>query len=672
MKRLSMIMMCLLAMMAASTSLKAQQVTIPLMPGWTWISYPSTDTLDFATALGSFTPAVGDIIESQFGYSEYNDGEWFGEVQQFYPGYGYLYYSNRNMPAFLTFNAQHHVPQLVVTTAEPTCITAISAVVGGTVTLPEGTHVFLRGVCWGTEPNPDIDGNHTSEGTGIGNFSGTLEGLNPSTTYYVCAYVVSDYGLAYGNVTSFTTLGGIPEVTTAAVTNILGDGATCGGMVVDGGGLAVTARGVCWSTSHNPTLSNSHTTDGTGLGGFVSTLTGLSTNTTYYVRAYATTSQATSYGEEMTFTTMSGIPAVSTAEVTGITVTSATCGGTVNDDGGLAITARGVCWSTSSNPTLSGSHSTDGTGLGSFSSTLTGLTPNTTYYVRAYATNSHVTVYGNQLSFTTEAGGGSGGNAPTGAINGLFSVSASQQVYFSQGNLQYQASTNTWRFADNQYDYVGSTNSNISSTYSGWIDLFGWGTSGYNHGANCYQPWSTSTSYSDYYAYGNYQYNLYDQTGQADWGYNSISNGGNQTNQWRTLTQPEWDYVFNTRTTTSGIRYAKAKVNNVNGVILLPDDWRSGTYSLNNTNSGGYDSNVITASQWSVLEQAGAVFLPAAGSRYGTSVNDVGIGSYGDYWSASGNDSNTAFYVRFHNSGHGTTSAASRCRGLSVRLVQDY
>ena len=128
-------------------------------------------------------------------------------------------------------------------------------------------------------------------------------------------------------------------------------------------------------------------------------------------------------------------------------------------------------------------------------------------------------------------------------------------VYFSQGNLQYQASTNTWQFAGHQWDYVGDANQNISQTNGGWIDLFGWGTSGYNHGANAYQPWSTSTEYSDYYAYGAYTNNLYNQTGQADWGYNAISNGGNAENSgWRTLTRQEWEYVFNTRTTTSRIR----------------------------------------------------------------------------------------------------------------------
>ena len=261
---------------------------------------------------------------------------------------------------------------------------------------------------------------------------------------------------------------------------------------------------------------------------------------------------------------------------------------------------------------------------------------------------------------------------PTGAISGLFTINSNgDKVWFSQGNLQYKASTNSWKFADNQYDYIGSNNSNSSSTYSGWIDLFGWGTSGYNHGANCYQPWSTSQTNSDYYAYGSYTYNLYDQTGQADWGYNAISNGGNTSNQWRTLSQPEWNYIFNTRTTTSGIRYAKAKVNNVNGVILLPDDWSSSTYSLSNTNSSGasFSSNTLTASQWSTLEQAGAVFLPAAGYRYGTSVIYVGFGGY--YWSASYSNSGDAYLVGFYDSGLGT-AGDYRCYCQSVRLVQDY
>lgn len=288
--------------------------------------------------------------------------------------------------------------------------------------------------------------------------------------------------------------------------------------------------------------------------------------------------------------------------------------------------------------------------------------------VPAITENGYQTT-GIEVSVITEGGTPSG--HPEGAINGKFTINAEgDQVYFSQGNLQYQASTDTWKFADNQYDYVGSDNSNMSSTYNGWIDLFGWGTSGYNHGANCYHPWSTSQINNYYYAYGGYYYNLYDRTGKADWGYNPITNGGNTPNQWRTLTQPEWNYVFNTRTTTSGIRYTKAKVDNVNGVILLPDDWSSSTYTLNNTNSSGasFSSNMITATQWTTLEDAGVVFLPASGRRYGTPVYDVG--SFGCYWSASYNGISYARNVGFSDSSLYTDYGSYRCDGQSVRLVR--
>ena len=262
-------------------------------------------------------------------------------------------------------------------------------------------------------------------------------------------------------------------------------------------------------------------------------------------------------------------------------------------------------------------------------------------------------------------------NVPTGAINGKFTINADgDQVCFSQGNLQYQASTNTWRFAENQYDYVGDGNSNASSSYSGWIDSFGWGTSGYTHGAVCYQPWSTSHQNSDYYAYGISGYNLYDQTGQADWGYNPISNGGNAANQWRTLTQPEWTYVFKTRSTTLGIRYAKANVNNVNGVILLPDNWNASTYSLSNTNNvdASFSSNTISDAQWMTLENAGAVFLPAAGQLFGTLV--IGVGSIGYYWSASSASSGHAYGMNFSVSDLSTGSYDNKWTHQSVRLVR--
>ena len=345
------------------------------------------------------------------------------------------------------------------------------------------------------------------------------------------------------------------------------------------------------------------------------------------------------------------LPTVVTAEVTEITSNSAQCGGEVTNDGGAEVTERGICWSTNSNPSLNDSHVAVGTGIGAYNATMNGLNENTTYHVRAYAINEKGTAYGLDMEFKTLSGGGGTGDAPEGAVDGLFTINDNgDKVYFSKGNLQYQASTNTWRFAENQWDYVGSQtpeignaggtvsgsdNAGISPTYEGWIDLFGWGTSGWNHGAVCYQPWSTSRNPSDYYAYGSSSYDLYDQTGQADWGYNAISNGSNLLNQWRTLTVSEWRYIFDTRSTLSGIRCAKAVVNGVNGMVLLPDNWNPEIHDLNYTNDGyaEFAFNEITAIDWVTMESNGAVFLPAAGTRRGGLALE--FPNVGKYWSSS-------------------------------------
>ncbi len=294
-----------------------------------------------------------------------------------------------------------------VTTSPVTNITQTSATCGGDVTSDGGTAVTSKGICWGTSPAPTIAGNHTMDGSGTGPFISYLTGLSPNTQYYVRAYGTNSVGTGYGNEVTFTTGQSTtpPVVTTAAVTNITQTTATSGGTVTSDGGAAVTARGVCWSTSSGPTTAGSHTIDGTGTGTFVSNITGLTGGTLYYVRAYATNSVGTSYGNELTFTTLN-LPTVTTAAITNITQTTATSGGTVLSDGGATVTARGVCWSTTSGPTISGNHTIDGTGTGTFVSNLTGLTGGTLYYVRAYATNSIGTSYGNELTFTTSNSGG--------------------------------------------------------------------------------------------------------------------------------------------------------------------------------------------------------------------------------------------------------------------------
>ncbi len=195
----------------------------------------------------------------------------------------------------------------------------------------------------------------------------------------------------------------VPTVAITSVDGITGTAASIGCDVIASGGSPVYARGVCWSTSPNPTVSDNHTTESGGMGSFTSNITGLSVGTTYYVRAYATNGVGTAYGSQRSFSTTS-LPTVTTSTVTNITMSSAACGGDVISDGGSSVTARGVCWSTSQNPTISDSHTSDGGGTGVFTSNLTGLALNTTYYVRAYATNSAGTAYGDQGSLTTQSG----------------------------------------------------------------------------------------------------------------------------------------------------------------------------------------------------------------------------------------------------------------------------
>jgi uncharacterized protein (TIGR02145 family) len=197
----------------------------------------------------------------------------------------------------------------------------------------------------------------------------------------------------------------VPELTTTAATATTSNSATTGGNVTSDGGATVTARGVCWNTATSPTTANSKTTDGTGKGSFASSLTGLTANTKYYVRAYATNSAGTAYGNELTFTTSAVTPTLTTTAISSITTTTASSGGNIASDGGASVTARGVCWNTAAGPTTANSKTTDDTGSGSFASSLTGLTANTKYYVRAYATNSAGTAYGNEISFTTSSAG---------------------------------------------------------------------------------------------------------------------------------------------------------------------------------------------------------------------------------------------------------------------------
>lgn len=251
-----------------------------------------------------------------------------------------------------------------------------------------------------------------------------------------------------------------------------------------------------------------------------------------------------------------------------------------------------------------------------------------------------------------------------------FSVSSSKQVYFSPGNLQYTQSTDTWSFASAQYEVIGTDNvigGSVSSdpTYGDGkegtaladkVDLFGWSISATNFGV--------STSKDDYY---------YDYYGPfVDWGTNKI--GNDAPNTWRTLTYKEWGYLLNNRPNASSLK-GIAQVNGVNGLILLPDSWTcpSGvTFKSGFHNNYGVDyyadHQTFTADQWSKLEAVGAVFLPAAGFRYGSSVYYVQY--YGGYRSATESISYYAYSLNFYSDG-ADMGGSDRYDGLSVRLVKD-
>lgn len=272
-----------------------------------------------------------------------------------------------------------------------------TAVGSGEVTFLGGVPVTERGLCWSRSTYPTIENDHLSCGTGLGVFSGQMTGLVPNTTYFMRAYATNAAGTVYGAQMSFTTFNK-PTVSTYNVLNILDSTATCGGTVVSDGGSPVTARGICWSTSEGPTITDSHTIDSSGTGMFSSIMTGLSPNTNYYVRAYATNSVGTSYGAQKSFTTKT-VPTVTLDSAIGISSTSAYCPINIISQGGVTITSWGVCYNTSPNPTLN-DNVVAGPSIGNRAH-LSGLTPGTTYYVRAFATNAIGTAYSNQISFTT-------------------------------------------------------------------------------------------------------------------------------------------------------------------------------------------------------------------------------------------------------------------------------
>lgn len=296
-----------------------------------------------------------------------------------------------------------------ITTTTVSAVSYTSAMSGGNVTADNGSPVTSRGLCWSTTPSPTTSDGQYTEAGGTGSFTASITGLSPSTTYYTRAFAINEAGTVYGNEYSFTTLSlSAPALTTKTISGISSNLAGSGGNISTDGGSAITAKGICWSLNPSPSLSDQFTTNGTGSDSYNSLMTGLNPLTTYYVRAYATNSLGTSYGNELSFTTTDlvfpgpSVPVVGTSTSLIQSSTTAQSGGYISSDGGSEVTERGICWSLAPEPSLADNYTIDGSGLGYYSSTITGLSGcGTVYYVRAYATNSTGTGYGNQNTVST-------------------------------------------------------------------------------------------------------------------------------------------------------------------------------------------------------------------------------------------------------------------------------
>ncbi len=296
---------------------------------------------------------------------------------------------------------------ITVSTQEVTEISTSTATGNGNIIdlgIPNPTQ---HGVCWNTTGNPDVFDSKTEEGaaTVAGAFTSSITGLSAFTTYYVRAYAINAADTVYGGEVNFTTLPVATTVTTQAVTDITTSTATGNGNIIDLGVPDPTQHGVCWNTTGNPDVFDNKTEEGaaTVTGAFTSSITGLSVYTTYYVRAYAINAADTVYGGEVNFTTLPVAITVSTQEVTEISTSTATGNGNIIDLGIPNPTQHGVCWNTTGSPDVFDSKTEEGAAIvtGAFTSSITGLSVHTTYYVRAYAINAADTVYGDEVNFTT-------------------------------------------------------------------------------------------------------------------------------------------------------------------------------------------------------------------------------------------------------------------------------
>ena len=533
---------------------------------------------------------------------------------------------------------------------------AASATFNATIT-DTGDPIYTeRGFVYSKSQTPTT-GNATKvtvSGTGEGNYSKTETGLDVNCMYYVRAFVIYSGGTVYGEEKSFTIKKlSVPTVTTTSPTDVAYTSATVGGNVTSDGAGTVSERGVCYSTSANPTTSDNVEKSGSGVGNYTVDLYGLSDGTTYYVRAYAINEKGISYGEEKSFTTLQyGKPTVLTSSVSDVSYVSATVNCEVTADGGATITERGVCYSTSANPTTSDNVEKSGSGVGNYTVDLYGLSDGTTYYVRAYAINEKGTSYGEELSFQTYAFGKPTVTTTTptnitytSAVVGG-NVTADGGATVTERGICYSSSTSTPTISDN----VESSDSGLghfalnltgltpSTTY--YVRAYAVNAEGISYGKSINFKTSTPPTNGKENGHEYVELGLSVKWATCNLGANTPSDAGGY-------------YRFGELTpkTSSSGRYEgcpaysisnDAAYNNWGGRWRLPT--ASEAEELANNCTWTWTSINGMNGYQVVGKNGNSIFIPAAGYMYESSYNVTYYGENGFYWTSTVKNAGSTWY----------------------------
>lgn len=471
-----------------------------------------------------------------------------------------------------------------ITTKQVSLISSSSIVTGGDITSDGGAEVIARGVAYGTNQLPTLDDRFTIDGSGTGEYTSTLAGLNSDTQYNVRAYATNNIGTSYGNSFSFKTSAILPVITLTSVSTVTSNSANSGGNVTSTGGASVTRRGIAFSTSPNPTVFNNTTNDGQGLGVFSSNLTNLSPLTQYYIRAYATNMNGTAYSSQSTFTTLSaGLPILSTTIISNsVTSSGASVLVDITYDGGAPVTSRGLAYGTSPVPTIiNGSTTNNGSGTGSFTGTITGLNAQTQYYVRGFATNIVGTGYGNQVTLLTLAPQGCSGVASVTDYDGnTYNTVAIGGQCWTSSNLKVS------RYRNGNIISTNLSNTNWTNTTSG-----------------AYAIYNNITSNNSLFGKLYNHYAVTDSRGLCPIG-------------WHVPSDAEWTTLVNhlggssvaggalkstaTNPAPQGWNSPNFGASNSSGFTALPGGWRSVTGSYQDLNSLGnwWTSTVSGSDAW--------------------------------------------------------------------------